>query len=72
MKKSSMPSARKRRIGLEHELIFPESGDFRSKPSPVRLVDITRLSEERLPFMNSSPEFEKTRLAIKAKEQFVL
>jgi len=52
--------------------MFPESRDFRSKPSPVPLADITRLSEERLPLMNSSPEFEKTRLAIKAKDMFVL
>lgn len=72
MKKLLMSSTRKGRIGLEHELIFPESSDFRSKPSPVRLADITRLSEERLPFMNSSPEFETTRLAIKANEKFVL
>ena len=67
-----MPSVRKGRIRLEHELIFPESGDFRSKSFPIRLTDITRLSEERLPFLNSSPEFEKTRLAIKAKTRFVL
>lgn len=72
MNRSSMPAARKRRIRLEHELIFPESSDFRSKPFPVSLADITRLSEERLPFMNSSPESEKTRLAIKAKGKFVL
>jgi hypothetical protein len=72
MKKLSTPPTGKGRVGLEHELVFPESSDFRSKPSPVRLADITRLSEERLPFMNSSPEFETTRLAIKAKEKFVL
>lgn len=72
MKKLSTRSGRKARIGLEHELIFPESGDFRSKPAPVSLADITTLSEERLPFVNSSPEFERTRLAIKAKAMFVL
>lgn len=72
MKKLSMPLAREGRIGLEHELNFPESGDFRSKPCPVGLADITRLSEERLPFMNSSPESEEVRLAIKAKQMFVL
>jgi len=72
MKKLLRPSAGEGRIGLEHELIFPDSSDFRSKPYPVSLSDITRLSEERLPFMNASPEFEKTRLAIKAKEKFVL
>lgn len=67
-----MPSAHKTRITLEHELTFPESGDFLSETSPVSLADITKLCEERLPFMNSSPEFEKDRLAVKAKEPFVL
>jgi hypothetical protein len=72
MKKLLMPSGDKAHITLEHELAFPESKDFLSKTSPVSLADITKLSEERLPFMNSSPEFEKDRLALKAKESFVL
>lgn len=72
MKKLLMPSVHKTRITLEHELTFPESGDFLSETSPVSLADITRLCEERLPFMNSSPEFEKDRLAVKATEPFVL
>lgn len=59
-------------IGLEHELTFPASGDFRSRRWPIGLTDITRLSEERLPFMNSSPEFEESRLAIKARKRFAL
>ena len=71
MRKSSTPSC-KGRIRLEHDLIFPESRDFRSKASPVPLADITRLSEERLPLMNSAPDFEKSRLAIKANAMFVL
>jgi hypothetical protein len=72
MKKLLTPSVHKTRITLEHELTFPESEDFLPKTSPVSLVDITRLCEERLPFMNSSPEFQKDRLALKAKEAFVL
>jgi len=62
----------KARITLEHELAFPDSSDFISKKLPVSLADITRLSEERLPLMNSTPHFEEKRLAIKAKEKFVL
>lgn len=72
MKKLLMPSAHRARITLKHELTFPESRDFLSKTSPVSLADITRLCEERLPFMNSSPDFEKNRLAMKAGEAFVL
>jgi hypothetical protein len=71
MRKSPTPS-RKGQIRLEHDLIFPESRDFRSKASPVPLADITRLSEERLPLMNSAPDFEQIRLAMKAKKMFVL
>ena len=67
-----MPSVHKARITLKHELTFRESKDFLSKTSPVSLANITRLSEERLPFMNSSPDFKKNRLAIKAEEAFVL
>lgn len=72
MKKLLMPSVNKARITLKHELTFRESKDFLSKTSPVSLANITRLCEERLPFMNSSPDFEKNRLAMKAEKAFVL
>jgi hypothetical protein len=72
MRKLLRPSGRKAGISLEHELVLPESSDFRAKAYTVTLTDITELSEERLPFMNSFPEFERDRLAIKAKEPFVL
>ena len=62
----------KARITLKHELTFRESKDFLSKTTPVSLANITRLCEERLPFMNSSPDFEKNRLAMKAEKAFVL
>ena len=72
MKKLLLPLARKAHITLEHELTFPESGDFRAKTSPIGLAVITKLSEERLPFVNYFPDFEKDRVAMKAKEPFVL
>jgi len=72
MNKLLMPSTGKAQIILKHELVFPDSSDYRSKTFPVSLADITKLSEERLPFMNSSPDFEKDRLALKASEAFVL
>lgn len=56
MRRSSKPSRKK---DPPPELVFPDGAGFASKTLPLSLAEITRLSEQRLPFENRKRRFSE-------------
>lgn len=52
-------SKRSRKKGPSPELVFPDGAGFAAKTLPLSLAEITRLSEQRLPFENRKRRFSE-------------
>lgn len=50
-------SKRSRKKGPAPELVFPDGSGFAAKTSPLSLAEITKLSEQRLPYENRKHRF---------------
>lgn len=50
-------SKRSRKKGPAPELVFPDGAGFAAKTLPLSLAEITKLSEQRLPFENRKRRF---------------
>ena len=72
MRKLEIPRTDGTTASVNIDIEFPDGKGFRSVNIPVPLDEIIRLSEERLPLINSSPDAEEQRLAAKCKIPFEL
>lgn len=52
-------SKRSRKKGRPPELVFPDGAGFASRALPLSLAEITKLSEQRLPFENRKRRYSE-------------
>lgn len=70
MGKSSQPKVTAEELRRALTLELPDSQGFKSKFCAVAHKEIIRLSEQRLPLLNSQPGYEEERLRTKSRERF--